>query len=88
MILIKKSYYNILPNYIHLLKETVNLFNISNFTVFNLFPVYEYLELLCYDDFKNNTIDNYKVSIPEDKILKLNQYFENKEKKGKGYLIS
>ena len=37
---------------------------------------------------KNNTIDNYKVSIPEDKILKLNQYFENKEKKGKGYLIT
>ena len=45
MILIKKSYYNILPNYIHLSKETVNLFNTSNFTVFNLFSVYEYLEL-------------------------------------------
>ena len=72
MMLIKKSYYNILPNYIHLSQETVNLFNTSNFTEFNLFSVYEYLELLCYDDFKNNTIDNYKVSIPEDKVLKLN----------------
>ena len=37
---------------------------------------------------KNNTIDDYKVSIPEDKVLKLNQYFENKDKKGKGYLIT
>ena len=37
---------------------------------------------------KNNAIDNYKVSIPEDKILKLNQHFEKKEKNGKGYLIS
>ena len=50
----------------------MNLFNTSNFTVFNLFSVYEYLELLCDDDFKNNTIDNYKVSVPEDKVLKLN----------------
>ena len=66
----------------------MNLFNKNNFTVFNLFSVYEYFELLCYDDFKNNTVNNYKVSIPEDKVLKLNQYFENKEKKGKGYLIT
>ena len=38
--------------------------------------------------FKNNTVNNYKLSIPEDKVLKLNQYFENKDKKGKGYLIT
>ncbi len=79
---------NILPNYIHLSKETMNLFNTSDFTIFNLFSVYEYFELLCYDDFKNNTIDDYNIPIPEDKVLQLNQYFENKEKKGKGYLIT
>ncbi len=66
----------------------MNLFISSNFTVFNLFSVYEYFELFCYDDCKNNTVNNYKVSIPKDKVLKLNQYFENKEKKGKGYLIT
>ena len=41
-------------------------------TVFNLFSVYECFELLCYDDFKNNIVNNYKEFIPEYKILKLN----------------
>ena len=35
-------------------------------TVFNLFSVYECFELLCYDDFKNNIVNNYKEFIPEE----------------------
>ena len=51
---------NILPNFIHLSKETVNLFNHC------IQLVYEYFELLCYDDFKNNIVNNYKEFIPEE----------------------
>ena len=59
----------ILPNYIHLSEETTDLFNRTNFTLFKLFSIYEYFELLCYDDFLNNTVNDYKEVIPEDKFL-------------------
>ena len=59
----------ILPNYIHLSEETTYLFNRTNFTLFKLFSIYEYFELLCYDDFLNNTVNDYKEVIPEDKFL-------------------
>ena len=49
-----------LPNYIHLSEETVRLFNQNNFTIFHIFSVYEYFELLCYEDFKNNNDEDYK----------------------------
>ena len=78
----------ILPIYIHLSEETTDLFNRTNFTLFKLFSIYEYFELLCYDDFLNNTVNDYKEVIPDDKLFKLNQHFEKKEKNGKGYLIS
>ena len=42
----------------------------------NLFSVYEYFELLCYEDFKNNTDKVFSTNINEDKIKKLNDYFQ------------
>ena len=79
---------NILPNFIHLSEETIDLFNKTNFSLLKLFSVYEYFELLCYDDFKNNTEDDYKEIIPEEKLKQLNEHFEKKDSIGKGYLIT
>ena len=70
----------ILPNYIHLSEETTDLFYRTNFTLFKLFSIYEYFELLCYDDFVNNTVNDYKEVITEDKLSKLNQHFKKKKK--------
>ena len=78
---------NILPNYIHLSKETIDLFNKTEFTLHKLFSVYEYFELLCYDDFKKNTNIEYSVKLPEEKIIRINNYFNEKDK-GNGYLIT
>ncbi len=71
-----------LPKYIHLSKETFNLFNSINFTLSKLLSIYEYFELLCYEDFKRNTNEDYFTPIPEDKKKKLNEYFEKKEVEG------
>ena len=78
----------VLPNYIHLSEETIRLFNQNNFTIFHIFSVYEYFELLCYDDFKNYTDNDYKKKIPEDKKKKLLDYFKKKDDTKKGYLIT
>ena len=71
-----------LPKYIHLSKETFNLFNSINFTLSKLLSIYEYFELLCYEDFKRNTNEDYFTPIPEDIKMKLNEYFEKKEVEG------
>jgi len=58
---------NILPSYIHLCQETIDLFNKNEFTLLKLFSIYEYFELLCYEDFKKNTNIEYFEPLPEDK---------------------
>ena len=77
---------NILPSYIHLCQELIDLFNKTEFTLLKLFSVYEYFELLCYEDFKKNTNIEYSVHLPEDIKNKINEYFKKKEE-GNGYLI-
>ena len=77
---------NILPSYIHLCQELIDLFNKNEFTLLKLFSVYEYFELLCYEDFKKNTNIEYSVHLPEDIKNKINEYFKKKEE-GNGYLI-
>jgi len=72
---VKEILKNFLPKYIHLPKETEALFNETNFTLSNLFSVYEYFELLCYEDFKKNTDKIYSTNINEDKLNQLNQFF-------------
>ena len=79
---------NFLPNYIRLSEETVKLFNEYDFSLLKLFSVYEYFELLCFEDFKNNTNQDYMEEIPKEKSKKLNEYFDRKDKNGKGYLIT
>ena len=77
-----------LPNFVHLSDETKKLFDENSFTLYKLFSVYEYFELLCFDDFKNNTELDYMEDIPEEKMFKLIQHFEKKENERKGYLIT
>ena len=77
----------ILPSYVHLTEETKDFFNKTNFTIYHIFPVYEYFELLCYEDFKNNTDDDYKKNLSEEKVKSINNYFTEKEKEN-GYLIT
>ena len=79
---------NILPNFVHLSAETNDLFNKINFSLNKLFSVYEYFELLCYEDFINNTDEDYKEKIPEEKLIRLNEHFGKKDNIGKGYLIT
>ena len=78
----------ILPNYIHLSEETIRLFNENNFTIFHIFTVYEYFELLCYEDFKSNTDNDYKQKMTEDKKKTILDYFKKKDETKKGYLIT
>ena len=79
---------NLLPNFIHMSEETIKLFDEHNFSLSKLFSVYEYFELLCYDDFKKNTDEDYMEKVPDEKLKKLNEHFEKKDNAGKGYLIT
>jgi hypothetical protein len=79
---------NLLPNFVHMSEETIKLFDEHNFSLLKLFSVYEYFELLCYDDFKINTDEDYMEKIPDEKLKKLNEHFEKKDITGKGYLIT
>ena len=70
------------------MKNNIKLFDEHNFSLLKLFSVYEYFELLCYDDFKKNTDEDYMEKIPDEKLKKLNEHFDKKDSTGKGYLIT
>ena len=62
------------PAYFKLPDETKNLFN-NPFTINQLISVYEYFELLCFDEIKNNIDPSYKQQIIDSKREKIEEYF-------------
>ena len=73
-----------LPNHIQISKSCLNLFkNISNIKINQLIEVYEYIELQCFEEFKDNLNNRYKDEINKDDSKKYIQFIENLETKSK-----
>ena len=73
-----------LPNHIQLSTSCINLFkNISNIKISQLIEVYEYIELQCFEEFKNNLNKRYKEQINKEDSEKYIKLLENIEKKSK-----
>ena len=58
---------NDFPSYFKIPDDTKNLFRSNLFTISHIISVYEYLELLCFNEFKNNIDPSYKQTISEEK---------------------
>ena len=67
---------NDFPIYFRIPEETKNLFKNNSFTLSHILSVYEYFELLCFNEFKNNIDPSYKKEIDDKKIIEINNYFE------------
>ena len=65
---------NDFPHYFKLPEDTKNLFK-NPFTISKLISVYEYFELLCFSEFKNNIDPIYKGIISQDKKEKIEKFF-------------
>ena len=71
-----------LPNHIQLSKSCLNLFkNIINVNINQLIELYEYIELQCFEEFKDNLNNRYKDEISKDNSIKYIKVIENLEKK-------
>ena len=66
---------NDFPPYFKIPEETKNLFK-NPFTMSKIISVYEYFELLCFEEFKKNIDPSYKEEINEDKKNAIDKYFE------------
>ena len=71
---------NDFPHYFRIPEETRNLFK-NSFTISNIISVYEYFELLCFDEFRRNIDPSYKEQLNEEKKVKLESYFLNNPNK-------
>ena len=67
---------NDFPSYFKIPDETRNLFRANPFTISQIISVYEYFELLCFSEFKNNIDPSYKQIIDDEKNGLIEQYFE------------
>ena len=73
-----------LPDHIRLSKSCLNLFkNILNVKINQLMGVYEYIELQCFEEFKDNLNKRYKEKIKKDDSKAYIEVIENLEKKSK-----
>ena len=65
---------NDFPHYFKIPEDTKNLFA-NPFTLSKIVSVYEYFELLCFEEFKKNIDPSYKEQIAEEKKEKIEKYF-------------
>ena len=65
-----------LPDYISLCEDCKNLLETNNFMIENLIDIYEYIELISYDQIIDNVNEFYKKEISEDEKNKIKNYFE------------
>ena len=63
------------PTYFKINEDTKNLFQNSSFTISHILSVYEYFELLCFNQFKENMNLLYKQDIDNDTKIKVSEYF-------------
>ena len=66
-----------LPDYIELCEDCKNLPERNNFTIANLIDIYEYIELISYEQIVDNINEFYKKEISEDEKQKITNYFES-----------
>ena len=64
------------PPYFKIPDDTKNLFK-NPFTINQIISVYEYFELLCFDEFKKNIDPCYKQTISDEKKEKIEKYFSD-----------
>ena len=71
-----------IPEYINI-NENVKHFFIknNNFTVNKLVRIYELFEYICWDQIKDNLLDEFMKKIDEDKKKKIDEYFKTKDNK-------
>ena len=67
---------NDFPHYFKIPEDTKNLFA-NPFTLSKIVSVYEYFELLCFEEFKKNIDPSYKEQIAEEKKEKIEKYFSD-----------
>lgn len=60
--------------------NTKKLFNDYPFTISNILSVYEYFELLCFEDFKKNIDPLFKQVIDNEKMQEIEKHFIDKPK--------
>ena len=63
------------PSYFKIPDDTRNLFRENPFTISQILSVYEYFELLCFSEFKNNIDPSYKQIIDDEKSALIEKYF-------------
>ena len=66
--------FNDFPNYFKIPIDCKNLFK-NPFTISQIISVYEYFELLCFDEFKKNIDPCYKKEISKEKKEMIEKYF-------------
>ena len=67
---------NDFPTYFKIPEDTKKLFTENKFKISHILSVYEYFELLCFNEFKSNILPIYKEEIKEEKKEKLFNYFK------------
>ena len=71
---------NDFPSYFKIPDDTKNLFRANPFTISQILSVYEYFELLCFNEFQNNIDPLYKQIINDEKSALIEKYFsDNKD---------
>ena len=77
-----KDTLNDLPNYFVILKITKDLLINNDFKVNKILSIFEYFELLCFEEFKNNLDLGYKKELTKEQIenIKLHYNYENQNK--------
>ena len=69
--------FEIFPNFFKFPADTKKLFKEYPFTISHILSVYEYFELLCFDEFKKNLDPLFKRDIKEESMIKIEKYFKN-----------
>ena len=67
------------PSFFRIPEDTRNLFKNNSFTISHILSVYEYFELLCFDEFKKNIDPSFKQIINDEKKNNIEKYFEKNQ---------
>ena len=68
---------NEFPTYFKIPDDTKKLFEENKFKISHILSIYEYFELLCFNEFKTNILEIYKEEIIKEKKEKIFKYFED-----------
>ena len=69
--------FNDFPFYFKISDDTKNLFSNYPFTISHILSIYEYFELLSFNEFKNNIDPGYKFEISDEEKENIEKYFKD-----------